>query len=221
MRSGPQERFQHSSSWRKQIRFRDLAAPPPLIAEQHPRQVTGLVSRLMRLLEATPIDLGSLSEEIHSQPRLRSMVIGLSVSLQLSPASVAITLEEAAVALGAYRLRVMVYLWSMRPEDCCVATFEKPMSDPTAVPGEHQEEARSRFAGPTVETLYLDSFLKFLGLDSLSPLTSGTNAPCFGWGMQRAQFADLRTTMMRDFLVMGALVTDRHPHGRRSGYFGA
>jgi hypothetical protein len=208
MQRGSQERFRDSISRRKSTPPKDGFAHPAF-SEQDGRKISGCVLRLTNLLGAVPVDLARISEEIRSQPRLETLVIGLTASLLLSPETSVTTLEEAVVVLGTDRLRVMVYMWSNRPEDCHAVNFGARVKADVAIDECKHPELFSGCAGPSPETLYLASFLRWLGLDSPNPATSGHRAPCFALGLQRAQFADLRNTLIRDFLALVPVLTHR------------
>jgi HD-like signal output (HDOD) protein len=187
MQSGSLKRFHCPSSSRK----------PP-----------GLASRLAHLLDRAPVDLARLSEEIRSEPHLEALVIGLTDSLQLSPENLVRTLEQAAIVLGTDRLRVMVYLWSTRMEDCRASNFRSRANRSTSPATEDQGKFFSTAVGPIPELLYLAGFLRWLGLNSLKPATSGKRAPCFALGVQPGQFTDLRNILISDFLALVPVLTD-------------
>ena len=209
MQRGSEERFRDSISRRKSTPPKDASAHPAF-SEQDGRKISGCVSRLTNLLGAVPVDLASISEEIRSQPRLETLVIGLTASLLLSPETSVTTLEEAVVVLGTDRLRVMVYMWSNRPEDCRAVNFGACVKGDAAIDERKHPTLFSRYTGPSPETLYLASFLRWLGLDSPNLATSGHCAPCFALGLQVGRFADLRNTFMRDFLVLLPILDPLH-----------
>ncbi len=142
------------------------------------------VQRIMRLLESESIDLTRISEEIRAHPDLESLVLRMAVSLSLSPVDSYRNLDEAVVVLGADRLRVLLYTWSLLERKTLQVR-------PSAAPGSWSPEA-----------LYLASFLRYLGLDSPDAAILHSEMFCFALESQREEFADLRDTLMRDFLSL-------------------
>ncbi|HXX43503.1 MAG TPA: HDOD domain-containing protein [Candidatus Acidoferrales bacterium] len=141
------------------------------------------VCRINRLLGAEIVDLSRVAREIRSHPDLESLVLQMAVSLALSPARSLGTLEETVFVLGTDRLRVLLYTWSLLQR-------KLPQVHPSAS------------VGWTPEALYLASFLRYLGLDSPDAAILHNEMFAFALDPQRAEFADLRDTLMRDFLSL-------------------
>jgi hypothetical protein len=208
MHWGSQQRFHHSISGRSAARSKGPSARA-VSSEQSAREMPELVLRLTHLLNAAPVDLALISEEIRSQPKLDALVLRLTASLLLSPESLVTTLEEAAVVLGTDRLRVIAYMWSIRSEECCRSNFDAPSQTNAGVSDVNDSKSLCCSPGPTPETLYLASFLQWLGLNAPNSASSGKQAPCFASGLQRGQFAELRNAMMRDFLALDPVLNHR------------
>jgi hypothetical protein len=208
MHTGSQQRFHHSISGGSAARSKDPSVRAPS-SEQSARGMPDLVLRLIHLLSSAPVDLARISEEIRSQPKLDALVMRLTASLLLSPESLVTTLEEAAVLLGTDRLRVIAHMWSSRSEECCGTSFDAPSQTNAGGSENRHSDSHCSPAGPNPESLYLASFLQWLGLDSPSSASSGKQAPCFASGLQGGQFAELRNTMMRDFLALDPILNHR------------
>jgi hypothetical protein len=166
------------------------------------REVSDSVPRLTSLLKAAPVDLARIGKEIRAHPDLEALIMRLAASLVLSAASVEPTIEEAAVALGTDRLRVLVYMWSLYPDGHRAAE----------APEAHESESRDIAGGPATssgarprwnpETLYLASFLRWLGLDAPGPPISREDPPCFSAGLQSEDIAGLTNILMQDFVAL-------------------
>ncbi len=200
--SGSQEPFHDSICGRNTADPKNGADLDLELSGQHLSEVTDPVLRLTRLLDTGPVDLAKISEEIRSQPHLRTLVMRLAASLLLSPESPVTTLEEATVMLGTDRLRVMAYMWSTRPEDCRLANFQASSESNASVDDGNQQRSSCSSASATPETLYIDTFLRWLGLDSVNPPIFGKQAPWFASSLDHGEFADLRNTLMRDFFAV-------------------
>lgn len=151
---------------------RDPSEPPPPV-----RQIYGL-------LDAEPVDLSRIVPSVRPHSDLESLVLRMAISLDLSPVDSCRTLEDALVALGADRLRILVYTWSL-------LKYKSAETDPPSVP-----------AGWSPEALYLASFLRYLGLDSPEAAILHSEMFSFAVDPHRAEFADLRDTLMRDFFAL-------------------
>lgn len=156
--------------------------------EEQPCAVCGnapeAVVRLNHLLNGLAIDLAHVSQEIRSQPELASLAVRMATSLGLSPSESLHRLEDAIVMLGADRLRVLLYVWSLQRRK---ATQISSM------------EARE---GWSPEALYLASFLRYLGLDSRDAAILHSEMFSFALDPQRSEFAELRDMLMRDFFAL-------------------
>jgi len=142
------------------------------------------VQRIYRLLDVERVDLSQIVPEVRLHSDLESLLLRMAISLELSPVDSRRTLEDALVALGADRVRILLYTWSL-------LRHKSAETDPPSVP-----------AGWSPEALYLASFLRYLGLDS--PEAEILHAEMFSFTLdrQRAEFADLRDTLMRDFFAL-------------------
>lgn len=159
---------------------KENAVQPRVVSRGVPQPVV----RLNHLLDAPAIDLTCVSQEIRSQPELESLVMRMATSLALSRSESVHRLEDAIVMLGADRLRVVLYLWSL--------LRQKAVEIPSV-------DARE---GWSPEALYLASFLRYLGLDSPDAAILHSEMFSFALDPQRAEFADLRDMLMRDFLAL-------------------
>jgi hypothetical protein len=164
-------------SFRDPNRRRNLLSVPMAPSEPPP------VRRINRLLDAEIVDLSRVAREIRSHPDLESLVLRMAASLALSAAESLLTLEEAVFVLGSDRLRVLLYTWSLLQR-------KLPQIHPSAA------------ASWTPEALYLASFLRYLGLDSPDAAILHSEMFSFALDPQRTEFADLRDTLMRDFLSL-------------------
>jgi hypothetical protein len=108
----------------------------------------------------------------------------MATSLALSPTESLRTPEEAVVLLGTDRLRVVLYMWSLRKHDSA------------------KNSSLSATADWSPEALYLASFLRYLGLDSPDAAILHSEMFSFALDPQRAEFADVRDMLMRDFLAL-------------------
>jgi hypothetical protein len=146
--------------------------------------------------------LARVGREIRTHRDLEALILRLAASLVLSAGSIALTIEEAAVVLGTDRLRVLIYMWSLVPDGR--STPEVPgTAEP---PGGDTGGARSTLSAASPswnpETLYLASFLRWLGLDSPGRTISRGEPPCFAAGVQSDDVAGLTDLLMRDFVAL-------------------
>jgi HDOD domain len=153
-------------------------------------------ARLAELLANDPVDLTRVSDEIRALPALAAMAKQVAASLLLSPKFPVTSVEEAAVLLGTDRLRVLLHAWPL---------FENTREGKTPTGGEEiasptdGDLASATPATWTAETLYLATFVCFLGL--------GAPEPSEMWNRSQpgAASAEInRTTQMlvRDFLML-------------------
>jgi len=147
---------------------------------------------LNSLLEAEPVDLGHISDEIRVHPELEELVIRLSGSLALAPGNSVSSIEEAVIVLGTDRLRVVVRMWSLPNE----SPGSAPQCNSQLNPGAGADNAPQGVAIGTPEMLYLASFLRCLGLDSLPMPIADAPESFFGL------FPELSGILMRDFLSL-------------------
>jgi len=167
------------------------------------------IAALHHLLLAEPVNLRQLSDEIRAYPDLEGMIMKLGGSLTLPLDIPPCTVEEATIALGTDRLRVLVYALSLlkggvaklaqrlgATEDRCnpCASSAIPASDDQ--PSTHFEEAGN------LETLYLAGFLHWLGLDSRELVGGGLARTTSQSAIQTAQASGLTDVFMRDFVTL-------------------
>jgi hypothetical protein len=160
------------------------------------------VLRLTTLLKAAPVDLARIGKEIRAHPNLEALILRLAASLVLSAGSAALTIEEAAVALGTDRLRVLVYMWSLISDGHdsagCLETSESQSTSTAGGPSTRSKVIPAWNA----ETLYLASFRRWLGLDSPASANVPEEPPCFAAGLQSEDMAGLTDLLMRDFVAL-------------------
>lgn len=149
------------------------AAQPPVV-----------VQRINRMLDSNFVDLDRVAEEVRAHHDLESLIMRMAISLSLSPADSWRTLDDAVFALGSDRLRVLLYTWSLMQRKAL------------------QTNSSSGVSSWTPEALYLASFLRYLGLDSPDAAILHSEMFSFALDPQRPEFADLRDTLMRDFLAL-------------------
>ena len=102
--------------------------------------IAELAEELENLLAASPVDLKRVGDAVRALPDFEAFVLQIAVSLALSEDIPPATVEEAVVALGTNRMRVLVHLWAMS-----------------------QRDRHRRLNRRTPEILYLLSFLHWLG----------------------------------------------------------
>ncbi len=141
------------------------------------------VDCLTHLLDADPVDLGRVSEEIRGEPGLEALVLRLAASLVLSEEGAIPKLEEAAVVLGTDRLRVLVHMWSLL----------------NGLPGEVRAEYGLAGTGKTwsPEAFYIASFLRCLAIAD-PHATKSNEIP----SMHGGDLAALKSLLMRDFVSL-------------------
>jgi len=177
--------------------------PPVSLSEQGAPVFPNPSSQLEKLLAAHPVDLASVSREIHAHPQLETLIMTLTASLVLSTDGLVNTPEQAAVMLGRDRLRVLAYMWSLLPQIPEAAAFLATISSRAPAGNPVGERISSQAADDwTPESLYLVSFLRWLGLDSPASATSPGQPPCISAGLPRAELAALTDLLMRDFVSL-------------------
>jgi len=170
--------------------------------ERSARDIENTVHRLNRLLDAALSDFAKVAAEIRTRPDLEVLIMRIALSLQLAPEDPAYTLSGALVVLGAHRVRVLIYMWSMRSQHLNALQFAREGERRSSAKSAERRPARSDPAGWTPEMMYLASFLRWLGLN-VSPLRRGADPPpCSSLNLSKEEFADLREMMMRDFLAL-------------------
>jgi len=167
------------------------------------------IAGLDLLFQAEPVNLSQVSEEIRAYPDLEILIIRLGESLSLPLETPPCTIEEATVALGTDRLRVLMHALSLIEE----------RAGHLAVAGIHLEESAheiclevtseasgikpTRFAeAQNLETLYLAGFLHWLGLDLQAGLANCVSWPFSRSAMGLAGANSLTEVFMRDFMIL-------------------
>ena len=146
---------------------------------------------LTQLLVSAPIDLAGIGEEIRRHPDLESLILRLGVSLALCPDENVNTVEEAVVALGASRLRVVIDLWS---SGCAIPPE-------TGLP--HSPSSNAQDSAPTTpEMRYLLSFLGSVGFDSPENAFSRSRLAAWASRIPPDQMFALTDLFMRDFFSL-------------------
>lgn len=158
-------------------------------------------SRLLTdFLGATPLDLARIAEHIRSHAEIAELMTRLAGSLLLSGDS-SITIENAAVMLGTDRLRVVACMWSIIEKYDEEGRAQKT-ADLTSRAAGHREASCILGTNWTAQSLYLASFLRWLGLDSPDSELPRDPIESAGPTWQAEDFADLRNLLMRDFLAL-------------------
>jgi|SRR5579872_6068433 len=166
------------------------SAPSPAI-RKNATEAQELAARLTRLLEEAPVDLARVGQEIRTEPGLEALVLRLTASLILSPDGSAGTLEEATVALGTDRLRVLIETWSL---------FRQLQDAENIVGASTDGKRHLNLAAWTPAALYIASLLRRLGVNS--PGTSVANDPSTRTGFEISDPAALTETLVRDFICL-------------------
>jgi hypothetical protein len=178
-----------------------LKVPSPLFMDS--------VTDLDLLLRAEPVNLSQVSKEIRARPDLEVMIMRLGGSLALPLDTPPCTIEEATIALGTDRLRVLMYALSLLKEG---AEQRAPQTDKaretcgdsaaSTAPARIGQPA-TRFAeAENLEALYLAGFLHWLGLDSRAALSSGHTWSCSQSGVEPAHASGLADVFMQDFVTL-------------------
>jgi hypothetical protein len=149
------------------------------------------VLRIDRLLSRFAENAPRISREIRYEPDLEQMSLRLANSLALSPLGPVEDLEEGVVLLGPHRLRVILYAWSLlRQKDAVL-------------------QARGLSPRSLCETVYVVSFLRYVGLDSRDAALLHRDMFAFAFDPQQAGFTELRELLMRDFFALLPLFDPR------------
>jgi hypothetical protein len=170
---------------------------------------TDSVTDLDLLLRAEPVNLSQVSKEIRAHPDLEVMIMRLGGSLALPLDTPPCTIEEATIALGTDRLRVLMYALSLLKEGADQgAQLAESVGESS---GDSAANARTacidqlatRFAeAENLETLYLAGFLHWLGLDSRGTLTPGHTWSFSQSGVETAHASGLTDVFMQDFVTL-------------------
>jgi hypothetical protein len=135
------------------------------------------VAKLHDVLSAAPVDLCQIADEMRAHPEFEAMVMRLASSLLLSPESSVGTIEEAVVALGTDRLRLLLHIWSLfRKSPGAEQAGERAESKPSS-PVNKESSAFPLNGSLHPEALYLATFLRYLGWDSGSSAATSIAAP--------------------------------------------
>lgn len=180
--------------------FPEVAPSPPGEGGADGREsaLGNQVLRFEKLLSGEPVDLARISSEIRAHPEMEALATRLLVSLALSPPGSALRIEEAAVSLGTDRLRVLVYMWSLLQRKPPTASFwAAPSADSR---GSKKQGGAPRNATP--ESLYLSSFVHWLGLDLKSQGPGVHRDPRLSHGLYAERIAGLTETLAHDFLSL-------------------
>jgi len=176
------------------------------------KDTTGAAARLNNLLGAGPVDLTRVSDEIRANADLETLIMKLTASLVLSPEVAATSIEEAAVVLGTYRLRVLVRAWSLLRQSHDTGRSLEDLFPRSAPPNSPAASAASWNGGAendepgssewTYEALYLATFLRWLEMDSQENITVAGRAARFGAPLPKGDVGGLAGMFMRDFLSL-------------------
>ncbi|MGH9559868.1 MAG: HDOD domain-containing protein, partial [Terracidiphilus sp.] len=163
--------------------------------------------RLAELLAEDPVDLARVSDEIRSQPELAAAVKRIAASLQLLPAGLVTSVEEAVIVLGTERLRVLLHAWPTceKAEQRTTRDGAKAVARGAAGPSLPANEAKDAVALAAAaaarmpELLYLAGLVRLLGIGEAEALSSDGGAAGSGsW----AAIAELTEMLVRDFLAL-------------------
>lgn len=160
------------------------------------------VVRFEKLLCSEPVDLARISREIRAHPEMEALAARLLVSLALCPGDSPLSVEEAALSLGTDRLRVLVYMWSLlrrNPPDASFWAKRLPCAKP--LPATKEGDV-PQMKEDSPESLYLLSFVRWLGLDVRAPATMPHRDPRLNQGLYGERVLGLAETLARDFLSL-------------------
>jgi hypothetical protein len=179
-----QVRMQQSPRGAGQSSPPDSAAPDP-------------AALLTTLLNAAPVDLCRVSEEMRAHPDLQALVMRLACYLSFSPDTVGTTIEESVVVVGTDRLRVLVYLWSLLRQRPVADNLCDPVPSKCA-PGKPSRKNSRGHAASHTEMSCLANFLESLGLASgTAPQRQSLGVPP---RFQEAEFFELTDMLVRDIV---------------------
>jgi hypothetical protein len=173
---------------------------PPRGAGQSPPSdstVPDPAALLTALLNAAPVDLCRVSEEMRTHPDLQALVVRLACCLSFSPDAAGPSIEESVVVVGTDRLRVLVYLWSLLRQRPVADNLCEPTASKSASAKSSRKNSRAQ-AAPQAEMTCLANFLESLGL------ASGTAPQHQSFGVpprfQEAEFFELTNMLVRDIV---------------------
>jgi hypothetical protein len=149
------------------------------------------------LLNAAPVDLCRVSEEMRAHPDLQALVMRLACYLSFSPDTVGTTIEEAVVVVGTDRLRVLVYLWSLLRQRPVADNLRDPIASKSASAKPSRKNSRGH-AVSHAEMSSLANFLESLGLASAGPRQR--RSPVVPSRSQEAEFFELTDMLVRDIV---------------------
>jgi HDOD domain-containing protein len=173
---------------------------PPRGAGQSPPSdstVPDPAASLTTLLNAAPVDLCRVSEEMRAHPDLQALVMRLACYLSFSPDTVGTTIEEAVIVVGTDRLRVLVYLWSLLRQRPVADDLRGPIASKSAPAKPSRKSSRGHAASHT-EMSCLANFLESLGVASGGPRKR--RSPWVPPGSQEAEFFELTDMLVRDIV---------------------
>jgi len=166
-------------------------SPPPDPAAPDPAAL------LTVLLNAAPVDLCRVSEEMRAHPDLQALVMRLACYLSFSPDNVGTSIEEAVIVVGTDRLRVLVYLWSLLRQRPVADNPCDPIASKSASAKPSRKNPRAHAASHT-EMSCLANFLESLGLASgAAPQRQSFGVPP---RFQEAEFFELTDMLVRDIV---------------------
>lgn len=152
---------------------------------------------LTALLNAAPVDLCRVSEEMRAHPDLQALVMRLACYLSFSPDTVGTSIEEAVIVVGTDRLRVLVYLWSLLRQRPVADNPCNPIASKSAPAKPSRKNSRGHAASHK-EMSCLANFLESLGL--ASGAAPQRRSPGFPPRFQEAEFFELTDMLVRDIV---------------------
>ena len=161
------------------------------------------LDRLTKLLTAAPIDLTSISDEIRRHRELEALILRLVVSLDLCADEPVASVEEAIVALGAGRVRLLVELWA--------STGNLSQGESPAEPIAHTSAAAQ--APTTPEARYLTEFLRRLDSDSSLHGLAGAHVALWASRKPHEPVDRFTDVFMRDLFSLLPVIC---PHDRKT-----
>lgn len=152
---------------------------------------------LTTLLNAAPVDLCRVSEEMRAHPDLQALVMRLACYLSFSPDTVGTTIEESVVVVGTDRLRVLVYLWSLLRQRPVADNLCGPIASKSTSAKPSRKNSR-KHVGSHTEMSCLANFLESLGVASCGPRRR--RSPLVPHHSQEAEFFELTDMLVRDIV---------------------
>lgn len=152
-------RMHRRSSHAQESQALDLESRPPSI-----RSSVDPAASLTALLNAAPVDLCRISDEVRAHPDLKALLLRLASCLSFSPDASTMSIEDAVVVAGTDRLRVLVYLWSVLREKNRSQRVRRPARSENTL---RQPQRMPRPSTPIeTEVAHLASLLRISGFDS-------------------------------------------------------